>query len=110
MTKLSIAAAAISAMLLAGPLAAQTSTVPGTSGNIKMSHSECDAVWSRLGGPATDNLARAQAETSVSDFKKADINNDGKLSRTEFQQACDTVLIRTSASTGTGTGTNGMKK
>jgi hypothetical protein len=106
-----VSTALVGGLMLAGPLAAQTSTSPGKApGATKMSQTECDAVWNKLDTSKSGNVAQAQATSSVTDFKKADINNDGKLSRAEFSQACNTGLVRGSATTGAGAGTGGSAK
>jgi hypothetical protein len=109
MIKLTLVSTALAgSLLLAGPLAAQTSTTSkAPSGAMKMSQSECDTVWNKLDSSHSGNVAQAQASGSITDFKKADLNNDGKLSRTEFQQACSSGLVKSSSTTGAGTGTTG---
>ncbi len=104
MMKLTLASAAVLGML-AGPLMAQTTTPSATPGAIKMSQADCEAAWMKLDSGRTGSVAKAQAEASVSDFMKADSNSDGKLSSAEFMQACDTGMVKGSATTGTGTGT-----
>jgi hypothetical protein len=105
------ASALLCGLLLAGTAWAQTSTnksppAAPPSAAMKMTQAECDAAWNKLDTGHTGSVTQTQAQPSVSDFKKADINGDGKLSRTEFQQACDTGLVKSSASTGAGAGTS----
>jgi hypothetical protein len=106
MNKLTVCAAVFSGLLLTGPAFAQTSptqkSAPG--GAMKMTQSECDAAWKRLDTGNSGSVAQAQAQSAVSDFKTADSNSDGKLSQTEFRQACNRGLVRSSATTGSGTG------
>ncbi len=109
MTKTLGFAVLISGIMMAGTAIAQTSPSPSTApgGAMKMSQADCQAAWSKLDASKTGSVSEAQAQPSIADFKRADLNNDGKLSQAEFQTACDTGLVRSSATTGTGTGTSG---
>jgi hypothetical protein len=114
MNRLTASVAVLSGLLLAGPAFAQTGTSPSTApkGAVKMSQSDCDAAWKRLDTASTGSVAQAQATASVSDFKSADANSDGKLSQAEFRQACDKGLVRsaTGPATSPSSDTGPMKK
>jgi len=96
----SIAAAAI--LALAFPALAQTT--PG-SGAAKMSPAECTAAWSKLDAAKSGNVSQAQAQGTVTDFKAADANNDGKLTQAEFTSACNKGLV---IAAGSGAGSRGI--
>jgi hypothetical protein len=96
----SIAAAAILALTV--PALAQTSS---GSGAAKMSQADCTAAWAKLDAAKSGNVSQAQAQGTVTDFKAADANNDGKLTQAEFTSACNKGLV---TAAGSGTGTRGM--
>ena len=96
----SILAAAIVA--LAVPAVAQTT--PG-SGAAKMSAAECTAAWNKLDAAKAGSVAQAQAQDTVTDFKAADANSDGKLTQAEFTAACNKGLVTASMPN---TGSRGM--
>lgn len=114
MSKLNLASGALVAMvgLFAAGAHAQTTAPSGNTGatggtsSMKLSQSECDSVWNKA-GPSGDSLTKTQAQAHVSNFSSVDTNNDGKLSRAEFNQGCDKGLIRSTASTGASPGTSG---
>ena len=95
---------ATTALAIAMPALAQTTTAP-TSGAAKMSQADCTAAWTKLDASKSGSVSQSQAQGTVTDFKAADTNNDGKLSQAEFQAACDKGLVTASAS---GTGGRGM--
>lgn len=105
-SKLTLAAAA--SMLIAGAALAQTSGTPSGQSGQQMSQAECQSIWSKADAQSAGSLTQTQAQSYVTDFKSADANNDGRLSSTEFQSACQRGLVRSSAATGTGTGGSGM--
>ena len=96
----SIAAAAV--LALAVPALAQTT--PG-SGAVKMSQAECTAAWNKLDAAKSGNVSQAQAQGTVTDFKAADANSDGKLTQVEFTAACNKGLV---TAAGAGAGSRGM--
>jgi hypothetical protein len=86
---------------LAVPALAQ-STIAPKSDATKMSQADCTAAWSKADTAKSGNLSESQARGIVTDFKAADTNKDGKLSRTEFTAACDKGLVTASGATGSG--------
>jgi hypothetical protein len=92
--------AATAALALAMPALAQT-TAPA-SGATKMSQADCTAAWTKLDASKSGGVSQTQAQGTVTDFKSADTNNDGKLTQTEFMSACSKGLVTASAATGTG--------
>jgi hypothetical protein len=107
MIKSLTAASTVALLAMAGAASAQTSTTPGTAGQMKLSQAQCESIWNTLDNSKVGNVAEAQAKSHVRDFKSADANSDGKLSQAEFRSACDKGLVSSSATTGTATGTSG---
>ena len=58
-----------------------------------LTDAECNGVWTDAvsGG---DVLTRDKAAGYISSFAKADTNRDGKISQTEFREACKKGLVR----------------
>ena len=56
---------------------------------------QCDAVWSKA-VTSGDSLSKTDstATTYVANWAQADANNDGKLSKDEFQAGCTKGLIK----------------
>jgi hypothetical protein len=96
--------AATAALALAMPALAQTSMPK--SGALKMSQAECTAAWTKLDASKSGSISQVQAQGVVTDFKAADMNNDGKLTQAEFIAACNKGLV--TASTSSGSGGRGM--
>jgi len=92
--------AAAAALAIAVPALAQT-TAP-KSGAMKMSQADCTAAWTKLDAANSGSVAQSQAQGVVTDFKAADANNDGKLTKAEFTAACDKGLVTAAAPSGTG--------
>ena len=72
--------AATATLAIAVPAFAQTTTMPKNSAT-KMSQAECKAAWTKLDASKTGSVSQVQAQGVVTDFKAADANNDGKLTR-----------------------------
>jgi hypothetical protein len=114
--------AAIAGLALAGSAFAQTppSGAGGAGGagatGQKLTQAECESVWNKAAGSASaQSLTQAQAQAHVKNFASIDQNNDGQLSRTEFNQGCDKGMVQSSAAAGGasgagGAGSPGMKK
>ena len=54
---------------------------------------ECNGVWKDAVGGG-DLLTRDKAAGYISDFAKADLNHDNKISKIEFREACRRGLVR----------------
>jgi len=107
--KFTASAVLLSELLLGGVAGAQTgsgqtATPSATFPNVKMSPSDCIASWKKMDTGGT-GLSQAQTLGTVSDFTSADTNGDGKLSQSEFNEACEKGLV--SSSTGAASGTRG---
>jgi Ca2+-binding EF-hand superfamily protein len=100
--------AIVAAVVLGGLAYAQTSPPSKQgSGATKLSQAECQSLWNTLDTSKSGNITAAQAQPYVTDFKAVDTNNDGKLSLTEFQAACNRGQVHASATTGSGSGSSG---
>lgn len=67
---------------------------PPTSGHpTVLTDTECNGVWMDAvsGG---DVLTPEKAAGYISDFKQVDTDQDGKISQTEFKEACKKGLIK----------------
>jgi hypothetical protein len=62
-----------------------------------LNDSQCQSLW---GQAATngDSLSSSEAGSYITDFKRADANNDGKISQAEFNNACKLGLVQSAAS------------
>jgi hypothetical protein len=54
---------------------------------------QCADVWKRA-VPSGDSLAQANASSFVANFAQADANQDGMLSKQEFEAGCGKGLIK----------------
>jgi hypothetical protein len=61
---------------------------------------QCTATWNKLDTGKSGSVSQSQAQGVVTDFKAADTNNDGNLSKSEFMAACNKGLVTASAATG----------
>jgi hypothetical protein len=91
----------VAALALAGTAFAQT-TPPAGKGT-KMSAADCASLWSKLDASKSGSLTESQAKDAVTNFKAADINNDGKLDQNEFTTACNQGDVISRGLTGTDT-------
>ena len=89
------------ALAVAGTAFAQTTPPAGTG--TKMSAADCTSLWSKLDAGKSGSLTQSQAKDAVTNFKAADINNDGKLDQTEFTTACNQGDVISRGMTGTDT-------
>lgn len=89
------------ALAMAGTAFAQTS--PPASNKAKMSQADCVSLWSSLDTNKAGSLTEAQSKGAVTNFKAADVNNDGKLSQSEFTTTCANGGVISRGLTGTET-------
>lgn len=54
---------------------------------------QCQQVWGKA-VPAGDSLAAANAAPFIANFQQADADQDGKLSKSEFETACTKGLVK----------------
>ncbi len=106
--------AAVATLAFAVPALAQTTAGSGAA-KAKMSQAECTAAWTKLDAAKSGSVSQAQAQGTVTDFKAADANNDGKLTQAEFTSACNKGLVTAAAPSAgsrgmTGTDTKPSKK
>jgi hypothetical protein len=102
--RMKIAGSILAAAIVALAVPAVAQTTPG-SGAAKMSAAECTAAWTKLDAAKSGSVSQAQAQGTVTDFKTADANSDGKLTQAEFTAACNKGLVTAAGST---TGSRGM--
>ena len=92
------------AIVAGAGIALAQGTMPPAAATAKMTQAQCDAVWMKADSTKIGSVSSAQAQTFVTDFKAADTNNDGKLTKAEFTAACTKGLVHeASASTGSST-------
>ena len=89
----------ISAVALAATGTAFAQTSP-TGGSSKMTQAECTSLWSSLDAGKSGSLSEAQSKNAVANFTTADVNKDGKLSRTEFMTTCNQGGVTSRGMTG----------
>ncbi|NOT71836.1 MAG: hypothetical protein HOP09_11340 [Hyphomicrobium sp.] len=75
--------------------AAIAETTPAAAG--KLSAAQCEALWKQALGSDTGDLAMTKAAPYAADFKKVDVNADGKLQSKEWMDGCNTGLIKSAA-------------
>lgn len=77
------------------------------NGAMKLSAAQCSTLWEKVNTSGAATIDASQAQGYVTNFKAADPDNDGTLSKTEFQAACAKGLVQDSASSGAASGTEG---
>jgi EF hand domain-containing protein len=85
--------ATVGVMLSSGLSYAESPSGPKSGHPAVLTNAECNGVWKDAVGGG-DILTRDKAAGYISDFAKADANRDGKISQTEFRQACKKGLVR----------------
>ena len=75
------------------PVQGQSPSGPTSGHPTVLTDTECNGVWmdAASGG---DVLTGDKAGGYISDFKQADADQDGKISQTEFKEACKKGLIK----------------
>ena len=88
-----IVLATVGVLLSSGLSYAETLSSPKSGHPAVLTDAECNGVWKDAvsGG---DVLTRGKAAGYISNFAKADANRDGKISQTEFREACKKGLVR----------------
>ena len=61
-----------------------------------LSDSQCQSLWSQAASSG-DSLSSSAARPYITDFKRADANNDGKISQVEFNNACKLGLVQSAS-------------
>jgi hypothetical protein len=74
---------------------------------VKLSAAQCSTLWEKANISGGATIDASQAQGYVTNFKAADPDNDGTLSKTEFQAACAKGLVQDSSSSGAASGTTG---
>ncbi len=76
-------------------------------GAIKLSAAQCSSLWDKANASGAATNDASQARAYVTNFKAADSDSDGTLTKTEFQAACAKGLVQDSSSSGAAPGTEG---
>jgi hypothetical protein len=95
-------------MCAGASVSAYAQAEPGAEKMMKLSEAECTSLWNQAspdGGP----ISEQQASAYVTDFKAANPDGDTTLEKAEFTKACDSGLVKSSASTGAGSGEMGSE-
>ena len=77
------------------------------NGAMKLSAAQCSTLWEKANISGGATIDASQAQGYVTNFKAADPDNDGTLTKTEFQAACAKGLVQDSSSSGAASGTDG---
>ena len=64
------------------------------NGAMKLSAAQCSTLWEKVNTSGAATIDASQAQGYVTNFKAADPDNDGTLSKTEFQAACAKGLVK----------------
>jgi hypothetical protein len=96
----------LSLALAAASTAGAYAQTEQSAGEMKLSQSECQSLWSQL-SPDGAPITEVQAGSHVTDFKAANPDGDNTLEQDEFSKACDDGLVKSSAATGAGAGESG---
>jgi len=73
----------------------------------KLSAAQCSTLWDKVNVTGAATIDASQAQGYVTNFKGADPDGDGTLSKAEFQAACAKGLVQDSASSGAAAGASG---
>ena len=93
MIKVSIASLLISALAMSSALA-QANTMTSGRPSATLNPEQCAQVWSKA-VPSGDYLEEANAAPFIVNFKQADgEDQDGKISKAEFEAACAKGLVK----------------
>ena len=74
---------------------------------VKLSAAQCATLWDKINASGAATIDASQAQGYVTNFKAADPDSDGTLTKTEFQAACAKGLVQDSANSGAAAGTEG---
>ena len=76
-------------------------------GAVKLSAAQCSTLWEKVNITGGSTIDASQAQGYVTNFKAADPDSDGTLTKAEFQAACAKGLVQDLASSGAAAGTEG---
>jgi len=96
-----VTVSALALMLSAGYALAADPSSPSASPsaghpNAVLNDSQCQSLWSQAASSG-DSLSSDQANAYITDFKRADVNSDGKISQLEFTNACKLGLVQSAS-------------
>jgi hypothetical protein len=70
---------------------------------MKISQAECGSLWSQA-SPSGNPITESEAAAYLTDFKAANPDGDTTIEKDEFAKACDSGLVKSTASSGASTG------
>ena len=73
----------------------------------KLSSAQCSSLWDKVNATGAATIDASQAQGYVTNFKAADPDSDGTLTKAEFQAACAKGLVQDSSSSGAAAGASG---
>src|ERR671935_3213618 len=73
----------------------------------KLSAAQCSTLWEKGNATGAATIDASQAQGYVTNFKAAEPDNDGTLTKAEFQAACGKGLVQDSSSSGAASGATG---
>jgi hypothetical protein len=92
MTKLSLVVLFVSALGVTCAFA-QPNTMTSGRPSAALTAEQCQQVWAKA-VPSGDALAAANAAPFIVNFKQADGDQDGTISKSEFEAACSKGLVK----------------
>jgi hypothetical protein len=82
--------------LAADPSSSSSSPSAAGQPSAVLNDSQCQSLWGQAASSG-DSLSSDQANSYITDFKRADANSDGKISQAEFNNACKLGLVQSAA-------------
>ena len=92
MTKL-VPLTGLALVLAVGYAAAQQNTMTAGRPSAVLTPDQCNAIWSKA-VPSGDTLAQANAAPYIVNFSQVDTNNDGNITKQEFDAACAKGMVK----------------
>jgi hypothetical protein len=77
-------------ILLAGALTLAASFAATAA---PLSQTECNTLWNQVNPSGAATITQTQSQPYVTDFKAADPDNDGTLTKSEFSSACKSGYV-----------------
>lgn len=97
MIRISVKPLSVSAALLVFAIVGSSAGSTQTPADMKLTKAQCSTLWTQALAGSSGDLSMAQATAYVTDFKKADKNADGQLSKSEWRSACEQGWVRSSS-------------
>lgn len=74
---------------------------------MRLSEAQCESAWNKANPDNKAKISESQARAYISDVSAVNKDGDGTVERSEFMRACDMGLVKSSATTGEGSGSSG---